>query len=142
MSGMQLTLSYSEVCRNYYTHKTTLCFHFDIQNIAGPDDIDMEAYRHLEKAVERALLDLGRVPEGSSSQGRPTPAPSSTTLINKDSPRSYLSAVETPRNQAGSITEMLNNQEQILKMTPDQLEVVLRILQNILRQNARPPNNG
>ncbi|XP_028606741.2 cation channel sperm-associated targeting subunit tau isoform X1 [Podarcis muralis] len=111
-------------------------------NIAGPDDIDMEAYRHLEKAVERALLDLGRVPEGSSSQGRPTPAPSSTTLINKDSPRSYLSAVETPRNQAGSITEMLNNQEQILKMTPDQLEVVLRILQNILRQNARPPNNG
>nr|XP_034993144.1 C2 calcium-dependent domain-containing protein 6 isoform X3 [Zootoca vivipara] len=111
-------------------------------NIAGPDDIDMEAYRHLEKAVERALLDLGRVPEGSSSQGRPTPAPSSTTLITKDSPRSYHSAVETPRNQAGSITEMLNNQEQILKMTPEQLEVVLRIIQNILRQNARPPNNG
>ncbi|XP_033025566.1 C2 calcium-dependent domain-containing protein 6 [Lacerta agilis] len=111
-------------------------------NVAGPDDIDMEAYRHLEKAVERALLDLGRVPEGSSSQGRPTPAPSSTTLLTKDSPRSYLSAVETPRNQAGSITEMLNNQEQILKMTPEQLEVVLRIIQNILRQNARPPNNG
>ncbi|XP_061463969.1 cation channel sperm-associated targeting subunit tau isoform X3 [Rhineura floridana] len=111
-------------------------------NTAGTDDLDIEAFKHLEKAIERALLDLGRVAEGSSSQGRPNTAPNAAALVSKESSRSFLSAVETPRNQAGSISEMLNNQEQILKMTPEQLEVVLKILQKILKQNTRPQNNG
>ncbi|XP_042310435.1 C2 calcium-dependent domain-containing protein 6 isoform X3 [Sceloporus undulatus] len=108
---------------------------------AGTDDINMEAFKHLEKAIERALLDLGRIPDSSSLQGRPNTAPTAAALMSSDSSRSFTSLIGAPRNQAGSITEMLYNQEQILKMTPEQLEIVLRILQNILRQNTRPQNN-
>lgn len=102
----------------------------------------MEAYKHLEKAIERALVDLQGVEEGSCSQARSNSAPNVAGLVSKDALRPFPSAPETPRNQAGMIFDMLNNQDQILKMTPEQLEVVLKILHKILRQNSRPPNNG
>nr|XP_060639231.1 uncharacterized protein LOC132779560 [Anolis sagrei ordinatus] len=108
---------------------------------AGTDDMDIEAYKHLEKAIERALVDLGRIPDSSSLQGRPSTAPVAVALAPRDSSRSFTNLIETPRNQAGSISEMLHNQEQILKMTPEQLEIVLKILQKVLSQNTRPPDN-
>ncbi|XP_062817849.1 cation channel sperm-associated targeting subunit tau isoform X3 [Anolis carolinensis] len=106
----------------------------------GTDDIDIEAYKHLEKAIERALIDLGRIPDGSSLQGRPNTSPVAVAPASRDSSRSFTNLIETPKNQAGSISEMLHNQE-ILKMTPDQLEIVLKILQKVLSQNTRPPDN-
>ncbi|XP_053143492.1 cation channel sperm-associated targeting subunit tau isoform X3 [Hemicordylus capensis] len=117
-------------------------------NPGGTEDIDVETFKHLEKAIERALLDLGRAPEGGLSQAshsaRPYTSPSSAFLVKETSrPLSTnSSAFENPRNPTFSILEMLNNEDQILKMTPDQLEVVLRILQKILHQNTKSPNNG
>ncbi|XP_058043081.1 cation channel sperm-associated targeting subunit tau-like [Ahaetulla prasina] len=111
-------------------------------NSIAIEDLDLEAYKHLEKAIERALVDLQGVEEGSCSQARSNSAPNVAGLVSKDALRSFPSAPETPRNQAGMIFDMLNNQDQILKMTPEQLEVVLKILHKILRQNSRPPNNG
>ncbi|XP_078235886.1 uncharacterized protein LOC110089031 isoform X1 [Pogona vitticeps] len=103
---------------------------------AEPDELNADSFKHLEKAVERALFDLGRVPESSSLQGRPNTAPGADALISKNASRSFSSVFETPRNQAGSISEMFHNQEQTLKMTPEQLEVVLRILQKVLKHNT------
>ncbi|KAG8124753.1 hypothetical protein E2320_020000 [Naja naja] len=111
-------------------------------NSIAIEDLDLEAYKHLEKAIERALVDLQGVEEGSCSQARSNSAPNVAGLMSKDALRPFPSAPETPRNQAGMIFDMLNNQDQILKMTPEQLEVVLKILHKILRQNSRPPNNG
>ncbi|XP_026552566.1 C2 calcium-dependent domain-containing protein 6 [Pseudonaja textilis] len=111
-------------------------------NSIAIEDLDLEAYKHLEKAIERALVDLQGVEEGSCSQARSNSAPNVAGLVSKDAPRPFPSALETPRNQAGMIFDMLNNQDQILKMTPEQLEVVLKILHKILRQNSKPPNNG
>ncbi|XP_062971955.1 cation channel sperm-associated targeting subunit tau [Elgaria multicarinata webbii] len=106
--------------------------------LAGTEDLDVEAFKHLEKAIERALIDLGGVSESSSSHGRPSTVPSAVALASKDSSRPFSSAVETPKNQAGLISEMLNNQERILKMTPEQLAIVLRVLQKVLKQNTSP----
>ncbi|XP_070588118.1 cation channel sperm-associated targeting subunit tau [Erythrolamprus reginae] len=111
-------------------------------NSIAIEDLDLEAYKHLEKAIERALVDLQGVEEGSCSQARSNSAPNVAGLVSKDALRPFPSAPETPRNQAGTIFDMLNNQDQILKMTPEQLEVVLKTLHKILRQNSRPPNNG
>ncbi|XP_072834912.2 uncharacterized protein LOC110089031 isoform X3 [Pogona vitticeps] len=108
----------------------------DIGIPAEPDELNADSFKHLEKAVERALFDLGRVPESSSLQGRPNTAPGADALISKNASRSFSSVFETPRNQAGSISEMFHNQEQTLKMTPEQLEVVLRILQKVLKHNT------
>ncbi|XP_063174057.1 cation channel sperm-associated targeting subunit tau-like [Candoia aspera] len=142
------TLSDSQLSKNVQEKSSTIKFpttghtKANSLNSIGIEDLDLEAYKHLEKAIERALLDLQGVEEGSCSQGRSISAPNVAALMSKDALRSFPSALETPRNQAGTISDMLNNQDQILKMTPEQLEVVLKVLHKILRQNSRPPNNG
>ncbi|KAM6463240.1 cation channel sperm-associated targeting subunit tau isoform 3-T3 [Liasis olivaceus] len=142
------TLSDSQLSKNVQEKSSTIKFpatghtKANTLNSIGIEDLDLEAYKHLEKAIERALLDLQGVEEGSCSQGKSISAPNVAGLMSKDALRSFPSALETPRNQAGTISDMLNNQDQIFKMTPEQLEVVLKVLHKILRQNSRPPNNG
>lgn len=102
----------------------------------------MESFKHLEKAIERALHDLGRAPGGSPSQtsysSRPHTSPSAA-LTSKESARSFSanSAAGNPRNLPSSVSMMLENQEQISKMAPEELAEVLRTLQRILQQNSR-----
>ncbi|KAJ7345461.1 hypothetical protein JRQ81_001411 [Phrynocephalus forsythii] len=110
-----------------------------LNTLISADDLDADSFRHLEKAVERALLDLGQVPESSSLQGRPYTAPGAEGFLSKEVSRSFSSVFETPRNQAGSIPEMFHSQEQTLKMSPEQLEVVLKILQKVLKENTSSP---
>ncbi|XP_039210166.1 C2 calcium-dependent domain-containing protein 6 isoform X2 [Crotalus tigris] len=142
------TLSDSQLSKNVQEKPSTIKFpttghtKANSLNSIAIEDLDLEAYKHLEKAIERALVDLQGVDEGSCSQARSNSAPNVAGLMSKDALRPFPSAPETPRNQAGMIFDMLNNQDQILKMTPEQLEVVLKILHKILRQNSRPPNNG
>ncbi|KAJ6665281.1 hypothetical protein lerEdw1_004330 [Lerista edwardsae] len=111
------------------------------------EDADVESFKHLEKAIERALHDLGRAPAGSPSQtsysSRPHTSPSGA-LTSKESARSFStnnSAAGNPRNLPSSVSKMLENQEHISKMAPEELAEVLRTLQRILQQNTRSQSN-
>lgn len=108
----------------------------------------METFKHLEKAIERALIDLGKGPDSGPSQApyfaRSSTAPGVAATA-KELLRSLAtdpSGIGNPRITASSLAETLNNQEHMLKMSPEQLEVLLWILQNVLRQYTRPQNNG
>lgn len=108
----------------------------------------MDAFKHLEKAVERALVDLGKAPDGSPSQApystRTSPVPgvvaTATELLR--SLATHSPAVENPRKSASLLSEAPDNQECTFKMSPDQLGAVLWFLQNALRQYRRSQNNG
>nr|XP_042707663.1 C2 calcium-dependent domain-containing protein 6 isoform X2 [Chrysemys picta bellii] len=124
-------------------------------NYADKKELDMEMFRHLEKAVERALCDLGEVPEVSRYQplhsARPHTAPSICSQT-KESCRvqpasSYTtlldpSVVDDPGNATSSKFDILDSQEQQVEMTSEKWAAVCKIVQRILHQNLRPQKDG
>ncbi|KAM9123072.1 cation channel sperm-associated targeting subunit tau [Pangshura tecta] len=132
-----------------------ICFYLNIQNYADKNEIDMEMFRHLEKAVERALCDLGEVPEVSVYQplhsARHHTAPSicsqtkDTCRVQPASSYTILldpSVVDDPGNAISSKFDSLDSQEQQVEMTSEKWAVVCKIVQRILHQNLRPQKDG
>ncbi|XP_044887682.1 C2 calcium-dependent domain-containing protein 6 isoform X2 [Mauremys mutica] len=124
-------------------------------NYADKKELDMEMFRHLEKAVERALYDLGEVPEVSMYQplhsARQHTAPSicsqtkETCRVQPASSYTTLpdpSVVDDPGNAISSKFESLDSQEQQVEMTSEKWAVVCKIVQRILHQNLRPQKDG
>ncbi|CAM5147758.1 unnamed protein product [Eretmochelys imbricata] len=125
------------------------------QNYADKKELDMEMFRHLEKAVERALYDLGEVPEVSMYQplhsARPHTAPSicsqtkETCRVQPGSSYTTLldpSVDDDPGNATSSKFDILDSQEQQVEMTAEKWAVICKIIQRILHQNLRPQKDG
>lgn len=115
----------------------------------------MEMFRHLEKAVERALYDLGEIPEVSMYQplhsARPHTAPpicsqsKETCRVQPGSSYTTLldpSVDDDPGNASSSKFDILDSQEQQVEMTAEKWAVVCQIVQRILHQNLRPQKDG
>ncbi|XP_074857782.1 uncharacterized protein LOC142017062 [Carettochelys insculpta] len=124
-------------------------------NYADKKELDMEIFRHLEKAVERALCDLGEVPEVILYQplhsARSHTAPSicsPTKETHRVQPGSSYttslapSAGDDPGNATNSKFDILDSQEQHVKLASEKWAVVCKIIQRILQQNLRSQKDG
>ncbi|XP_075790000.1 cation channel sperm-associated targeting subunit tau isoform X2 [Pelodiscus sinensis] len=125
-------------------------------NYADKKELDMEMFRHLEKAVERALCDLGKVPEVSMSQpllsaARPHTAPiicSPTKETHRVQPASsYTTSLDSsdtddPGNATSSESDILESQAQQVEKASEKWAEFCKIVQRILHQNLRPQKDG
>ncbi|XP_025052487.1 C2 calcium-dependent domain-containing protein 6 isoform X3 [Alligator sinensis] len=127
----------------------------NISHYTDREDIDVELFKHLEKAVKRALRDLGKAPEDSTCQPlhsvRPHTAPdicNPTEETSKAQPaRSCASSLdsfvdEDTGHTTSSESENLDSPVEQVEITPEKWEVVCKVLQKILQQNWKPKKDS
>lgn len=132
-----------------------MSFWLNVQHYTDREDIDVELFKHLEKAVKRALRDLGKAPEDSTCQPlhsvRPHTAPdicNPTEETSKAQPaRSSASSLdsfvdEDTGHTTSSESENLDSPVEQVEITPEKWEVVCKILQKILQQNWKPKKDS